>query len=259
MLKKRLVAVLVVCDGKIVQSEQFRHPHKIHDNPVFAMDCFNKWAVDEIMTLNVSRSPKSRGQFLDVVAELSDACFLPHTVGGWIETEQHAVDLLHCGADKVVINTRAYEDRTLVPLLADRLGRQCVVVSIDAKKDAEGTERVCVDRGARLTATAVVDWAREAERLGAGELLLNSVAHDGMCRGYNLECMAKVKNAVSIPVIGFGGASEWGHFKEGVEQAGLDAVAAANVFHYSENSCKKAKRYLLDQSLPFRSMNGVKA
>ncbi|QLA20628.1 imidazole glycerol phosphate synthase subunit HisF [Desulfolutivibrio sulfoxidireducens] len=254
MLKRRLIAVLVVRDGRIVQSERFRHPHLIHDDPVFAMDCFNKWAVDEIVTLNVSRSPESRAGFLDVVGRLSDKCFVPHSVGGWIEHESQARDLLNVGADKIIVNTAAYRDPRLVPGLADAFGSQCVVVSIDAKRDEGGRELVCIDRGRELTPTPVIEWARTVEGRGAGELFVNSIDHDGMRRGYDLDLMRRVKRAVTIPVIGFGGVFEWDDLAAGVEIADLDAVAVANKLHYIENSGKHAKRHLIGKGLPFRAV-----
>lgn len=252
MLKARFIAVLVIRDGAVVQSEQFRHPHVIHRDPIFAMSCFNKWAVDEIVALNVSRNPATAGPFLDIVEHLSQACFVPLAAGGWVTELDYARRLVQRGADKVIVNTQAFRTPEFIERMALALGSQCVVVSLDACRDQGGREVVCIDRGREPTATEAAAWAAEAAARGAGELLVNSIEHDGKRRGYNLELMARVVRAVNIPVIAFGGVHRWQDLVDGIEKARVDAVAAANVLHYTEHSCKKARRYLLEQKVNIR-------
>lgn len=243
MLKKRLVAVLILREGQVVQSVRFKHTNVIHYDPVHAMEAFNKWAVDEIVILNVSRNPESGDKFADIVNRISRQCFVPLAVGGWIKSEEYAKRLLRSGADKLIINTALADDPDLVSRLALHYGRQCIVASMDVKKDESGTSRIAVDRGSKLIATTPAEWAHKAVELGAGEIFFNSIDHDGARKGYDLDSIRKVCEAVSIPVIAFGGVFTWDHLVQGIN-AGASAVAAANLFHYTEQSTRKAKTHL---------------
>lgn len=253
MRKIRLIAVLVVRDGQVVQSVRFKHTNVIHYDPVHAMECFNKWAVDEIVILNVSRDAESRDKFAEIVGKICNDCFVPVTVGGWITDADYASRMLRSGADKLCLNTVFHTDPELVTRLSRRYGRQCIVASIDAKVAADGRASVYVDRGRIDTQVAPLDWARRAVELGAGEIFFNSIDHDGNRKGYDLETLPQICHGVEIPVIAFGGVFRWDHLAEGVT-AGADAVAAANIFHYTEHSARKAKRFLLDAGIPVRAM-----
>ncbi len=257
MLKKRLIAVIIVREAAVVQSVRFKHTNVIHYDAIHAIEAFNKWAVDEILLVNVSKSFESRGQFLDVVSHVSGACFLPLTVGGWITDENYGQALLANGADKLVVNTCLADNPRLVTLLSERFGRQCIVASIDVKKTEKGKVNVHVDRGQRDTGIGACTWAKQAEVLGAGEILFNSIDHDGFRKGYDLLTLKKVCDAVEIPVIAFGGVFRWKHLVEGIE-AGADAVAAANIFHYTEHSTRKAKRFMADAGILVRSEGQAK-
>lgn len=251
MLKKRLIAVLILRDGQVVQSVRFKHTNVIHYDPVHAVECFNKWAVDEIVMLNVSPSAESRQGFLDAVGRISEQCFVPLAVGGWITDMDYARALLSNGADKLVINTLLADDPELVTALSRRFGRQCIVASMDVKRDADGTVEAMVDRGRRATGSDPIAWAQRAEALGVGEIFLNSVDHDGARKGYDLATLAAVCQAVSVPVIAFGGVFNWDHLVAGLD-AGADAVAVANQFHYTEHSSRKAKRHLVQSGIAVR-------
>jgi cyclase len=159
---------------------------------------------------------------------------------------------LKSGADKIVINTEAYRSSGFIEDMARAFGSQCVVVSIDSKKDEEGIEKVCIDRGKEMTNKEAVAWALEAAKRGAGELFVNSIDYDGKRKGYNLNLMRKIVQAVSIPVIAFGGVFKWQDMLDGIIEAGADAVAAANILHYTEHSCRKAKRFLVDKGIQVR-------
>jgi cyclase len=257
VLKKRLIAVLILRDGQVVQSVRFRHTNVIHYDPVHAVEAFNKWAVDEIVLLNVTRRPDSREQFANCVASVSRHCFIPLTAGGWITDEDYAQRLLRSGADKLVFNTAIADDPGLVERLSRRYGQQCIVASIDVIRIESGIH-VAVDRGRRVVEEAPADWARAAVALGCGEILLNSIDHDGARRGYDLQTIAQVAEAVPVPVIAFGGVFQWQHLIEGIE-AGADAVAAANIFHYTEHATKKAKSHLAYAGVPVRSEGQVPA
>lgn len=252
MLKKRLVAVLILRDGRVVQSVRFKHTNAIHYDAVHAMECFNRWAVDEIVLLNVSPTSESRRAFPGIIEQVSRKCFVPLTVGGWVTDEDYARSLLHSGADKLVLNTAFHDDHRLVRTLSRRYGKQCIVASMDARHLPEGGTEVMVDRVRRGTGVDAATWARHAQELGAGEIFFNSADHDGARKGYALETLRKVCTAVEIPVIAFGGVFTWEHLVEGI-RAGADAVAAANLFHYTEQSTKKAKRHLAAAGIHVRS------
>lgn len=251
MLKKRLIAVLILRDGQVVQSVRFKHTNIIHYDAVHAMEAFNKWAVDEIVILNVSREAASREKFAEIVERISSHCFVPLAAGGWIDGDDYAQKLLRNGADKLVLNTALADNPQLVRRLALRYGRQCIVASIDVKRDDSGLPKIAVDRGSRIIDVAPETWARNAVELGAGEILFNSVDHDGARKGYDLESIRSVCEAVQVPVIAFGGVFTWNHLVEGIN-AGAAAVAVANLFHYTEQSTRKAKTYLANAGVLVR-------
>lgn len=252
MLKKRLIAVLILRDGQVVQSIKFKHTNVIHYDPVHAMEAFNKWSVDEIVLLNVSRNIESRDSFAESVAQVSRHCFVPLSVGGWITDATYARQLLNNGADKLVMNSAFADGQDLVQTLSRRYGKQCIVASIDVKRDETGIPKVAVDRGSRLLEETPVAWAKQVQALGAGEIFFNSVDHDGARKGYDIETLKGIAEAVDVPVIAFGGVFTWSHLLAGIE-AGADAVAAANIFHYTEQATRKAKSFLANAGVPVRS------
>jgi cyclase len=267
VLKKRLIAVLILRDGQIVQSVNFKHTNVI-GNAITAVDFFNKWAVDEIVLLDVSPTTGKRDRFYPIVEDLSRKCFVPLTVGGWVRDVDEMRRLLRAGADKIVINTEAVRRPELISEGAALLGNQCMVVSIDARRIVSGgaaageptisisggaaageptiqsQHEVFVDRGREATGLSPFDWARTAEARGAGELFVTSIDHDGVRRGYDLELLRGVADAVDIPVIAFGGVFTWQHLVDGVVEGHAEAVSAANIFHYTEHSTKKAKEFM---------------
>ena len=251
MLKKRLIPSLLVRDGRIVQSVQFRHTNVI-GNVITAVDFFNGWAVDEILILDVSRDHSGREEFLDIVDELSERCFVPLAVGGWITSLKDIETLLEHGADKITLNTHAFRNPEFISEAAKVFGSQCIVVSIDVKRDERGEPRVWIDRGREDTGVTPTDWAQRAEACGAGEILLTSIDHDGMRKGYDLPLVRSVADAVKIPVIAFGGVGHWSHMVAGVVDSRADAVSAGNIFHFTEHSTKKAKEYLREAGVDVR-------
>lgn len=215
------------------------------------MEAFNKWAVDEIILLNVSKTPDSRDPFVETVSRISRHCFVPLTVGGWITDADYAQSLLRNGADKLTVNTALADDTNLVTDLSRKYGAQCIVASIDGKKSEGNVSHAFVDRGYRDTGVPTVAWTERAEALGAGEILFNSIDHDGARRGYDLDTIDAICKTVSIPVIAFGGVFTWKHLLEGID-VGASAVAAANIWHYTEQSTKRAKSFLANAQVPVR-------
>ena len=251
MLKRRLIPVLILREGMVVQSVQFKHTNIIHWKPLTAVDFFNKWAVDEIVILDVTRNEKKRQLFHEIVSGLSRKCFVPLTVGGWIKSLDDVLYLLRTGADKVVINTEAFRRPELISECSSVVGKQCMVVSIDVKVNGNNYE-VYIDRGREATGTSPSDWAKRAEEMGAGEIFLNCIERDGFREGYDLKLLQKVVQSVKIPVIAMGGVLNWQHLVDGIKIGGADAVAAANIFHYTEHSTKKAKDFLRNSGIDVR-------
>jgi cyclase len=176
---------------------------------------------------------------------------VPLAAGGWIDSDDYAQRLLRSGADKLVINTVLADDPQLVSRLASRYGRQCIVASMDVKWDASVLPQIAVDRGSRIIEVTPEVWACKAVELGAGEILFNSVDHDGARKGYDIESIKNICEVVKVPVIAFGGVFTWDHLVEGIN-AGASAVAVANLFHYTEQSTRKAKTYLANAGVLVR-------
>jgi cyclase len=252
MLKKRLIAVLIILEGRIVQSIQFKLTNVIHWKPVTAVDFFDKWAIDEMVVLDVGRNQDKREKFYEIVQGLSEKCFVPLTVGGWVDSVEEMRKLLRMGADKVTLNTQAVRTPELITACAKVFGSQCVVLSIDAKIKVPGKYEVYIDRGREATHLDPVEWVVRAQNLGAGEIFLNCIDRDGFRQGYDLELIRRVAEVVDIPVIAMGGVLNWQHLAEGISIAKADAVAAANIFHYTEHSTKKAKKYLRECGIDVR-------
>ncbi|MEL6510350.1 MAG: imidazole glycerol phosphate synthase cyclase subunit [Pseudomonadota bacterium] len=252
MLKKRLIAVIIIRDGTVVQSVRFKHTNVIHSDPIHAIETFSRWSVDEIVLLDVSRSKPAEDTFVELVDRTARRCFVPLSIGGWITDDEKADRLLKAGADKLVLNTAFEDDPELVQRLSKRYGQQCIVASIDAKCTEDGKQYIAVDRARRIVEHGPADWAERVVGLGAGEIFLNSVEHDGARRGYNLPILKDVSERVSVPVIAFGGVMFWKHLADGYK-SGASAVAAANIFHYKEHATRSAKTYLAEEGFEIRN------
>jgi len=254
MVKNRVIAVVIIRDGGVVQSEGFKHTHVIHYDAFHAVEAFNRWAVDEIVLLNVSPKRESRDGFVDIVERVSKTCFIPLTAGGWIDEVNYGASLIKKGADKLVINTAWETDINIPRALSEKFGRQCIVASIDVKSASPGEDQfVYVDRGTRCIHKNPLEWAEYCVDNGAGEVFLNNIDHDGLRKGYDLETVSLLSGGLNVPVIAFGGVSQWGHLAEGID-SGADAVAAANIFHYKELAAKQAKRYLARKGFNLRKV-----
>ena len=252
MLKHRLIAVIIIRDGQVVQSEKFKHTNVIHYDAFHAVEAFNNWSVDEILLLNVSKNHSSQKKFLEIVKHVSKTCFVPLAVGGYIDSVAYGSSLIFSGADKLVINTLWKSDIETVRSLSGRFGRQCIVASIDVKMNNQNLKEVHVNRGEVNIGRNAVQWAEFCEKNGAGEIFFNNIDHDGNRKGYDTETISKISKKVKIPIIAFGGVFSWKHMLEGLN-AGADAVAAANIFHYKEMATKQAKRYLLKHNIKIRN------
>lgn len=254
MLKKRLIATIIVRDGQVVQSVKFKHTNVIHSDAIHAVEAFNSWCIDEIVFINVSKSNTSKDFFSKVVSHVSKKCFVPLTVGGWITDFDYACHLFLSGADKLLLNSAFFKDPELIRRLVHKFGSQAIVASIDVETSS-GVPEVVIDRGSEGINKTPLEWAKECERAGAGEILFNSIQFDGARKGYDLQNLKSICDGVSIPVIAFGGAFKWMDFVDGFN-AGADAVAAANIFHYTEHSTKRAKKHIDKSGISIR-MEGI--
>lgn len=250
MVKKRLVACLLWRQGGIVQSVNFEHTNIIGSASI-AVEFFNVWGIDEIVLLDVSRTSNHREDFYTTLNKISKQCFVPLTVGGWVDSTDEVRKLLKNGADKVAINTAALKQPDLLTEASNKFGTQCVVASIDAKQTDDGYEAV-IDRGREQTGQDAVELSTRVEDLGAGEIFLTSIDKDGTKEGYELDLIRDVTDRVSIPVVASGGAGEWNHLIEAIEQGNADAVSVANRFHHSQHSTTKAKEALIEAGLDVR-------
>lgn len=242
MLKKRVIAVLVVRDGIVVQSIGFRRYLPV-GSPRIAAEFLDRWGVDEIVLLDISATAAGRSPDLRMVREVAKACHVPLMVGGGIRSLDHVRELIRSGADKVAFNQAALYAPELLRRAADVFGTQCIVASIDSVRNKDGLRvydyirQSVLDQEPQEMAHRMVEW-------GAGEVLINSVDRDGRGQGYDLELIQAVRRAVSVPVICCGGARTPHHFAEVFCKTDVDAAAAANLFHFTEHSVTTTKAAL---------------
>jgi len=250
MLTTRIIPCLDVEDGQVVKGVKFEALRRAGD-PVQLAKLYNEQGADEIVFLDIGASYRSRRTMLHVVERVSDCVFVPLTVGGGIRTIQDMRDVLNAGADKVAVCTAALDNRELIDEGAARFGSQCIVLSIDAKR--VGDRWHAFAKGGRVdTGVDAVEWAQEAERRGAGEILLNSIDRDGTRAGYDLELTRLVADSVSIPVIASGGAGSLHQLYEAVVVGYADALLLASLLHYQEFTVAEIKRYLKERGLHIR-------
>ena len=245
MLTRRLIATILLNNGMIVQSKQFKHTNIIGSAST-AIDFFNSWGIDEIVILDVSRTDENHKEFLKIIEDFGNKCFIPLAVGGWIRTTDDIKDCLNAGADKVIMNTQAYLNNDFISEAAQKFGSQCIVVSIDVKN---GT--VHIDRGRKDTNAIPELWANLVQQLGAGEIYLTSITQDGMGQGYDLDLIKRITKDAVVPVIASGGCGKWEHLKEALD-VGADAVSIANLLHYSEHSVYNFKKKLYENGINVR-------
>jgi len=246
MLKIRVIPTLLHKGFGLVKGVRFDSRRAV-GSPMQAVKVYNLRNVDELVFLDVTATSEGRGPDFELIDELADECFMPLAVGGGIRSVDDVRRLLGVGADKVVIGTAALRTPDVVREAADRFGSQCIVVSVDTRNG-----EVCTKSGRVPTGRDPVDVAQAVEELGAGEILLQSIDEDGVMKGYDVETVARVTAAVSIPVIASGGAGTFSHMADVLTAGGASAVAAASMFHFTEQTPMEAKQYLAEQGFPVR-------
>lgn len=251
MLAKRIIPCLDVRDGRVVKGVNFVNIRDAGD-PVELAKHYSRQGADEIVFLDITATSDDRATVADVVERTASQVFVPLTVGGGIRTLEDIQLLLRAGADKISLNSAAVKDKTLIARAAERFGSQCIVLAIDARKRPGGGYEVVVAGGRTPTGLDAVEWAREGECLGAGEILLTSMDADGTKAGFDLEMTQAVTQAVRIPVIASGGCGKLEHFTEVFETTGCDAALAASLFHFGELTVPQVKDYLRDHNIAVR-------
>lgn len=250
MYAKRIIPCLDVKSGRVVKGVSFVDLRDAGD-PVECAAAYDKQGADELVLLDITATHEGRSTMIDIVSKVANTVFIPFTVGGGIKSVDDFKELLRAGADKISVNSAAVRNPDLINEAAYKFGSQCVVVAIDAKKN-ENSWEVYLNGGRIPTGIDAVEWAKEAEKRGAGEILLTSMDKDGQKSGYDIELTRAVSESVGIPVIASGGAGKAEHFLDAFTQGKADAVLAASLFHFNELPIPKLKEYLAENNISVR-------
>lgn len=251
MIAKRIIPCLDVRNGRVVKGTKFKEIQDVND-PVELAKLYSACGADELVFYDITASCEERDIFIDVVERTASEVYIPFTVGGGISSIDDFNKVLHAGADKVSVNSLAVKDKTIITKAALKFGAQCVVLSIDAKKNDRGSYDVYINGGRTNTGIDAVEWAKEVQSLGAGEIVLNSIDTDGVKGGFDLELLNRVCDVTSVPIIASGGAGSMEHFSELFKKTNVDAGLAASVFHFGEIDIKELKDYLFNEGINVR-------
>ncbi len=251
MLAKRIIPCLDVKDGRVVKGRSFVNLRDAGD-PVECGKQYSEAGADELVFLDITATLEARKTILELAARVADEVFIPFTIGGGISTIEDARGLLSAGAEKISINTAAVKNKPLITEISEAFGNQAVVVAIDAKRTGESWE-VFISAGTTPTEIDVIEWAKEVEQLGAGEIMLTSIDSDGHNAGYDIELNAAVNEAVSIPVIASGGAGGPEDMLRVFTEGSADAALAASIFHYGTYTIAEVKNYLRNHGVQVRT------
>lgn len=250
MLKKRVIPVLLLRNGRMVKGVKFAD-YRDTGNPRTAVRIYSAQDADELVFLDIQASLESRNALVDIVREAATECFMPLAAGGGIRSIDEVRELLLAGADKVVVTTAAVTDPQLISEIAELFGSQCVVVGIDYRRSPDG-DRVWTRCGTEATDLDPVEHAKALVQRGAGEIFLNSIDRDGTMQGYDLEVAERVASAVDVPVIVCGGAGNFMHLADLLKNTSASAAACASVFHFGDNNPIRARSYLRNLDVPMR-------
>jgi imidazole glycerol-phosphate synthase subunit HisF len=252
MLAKRIIPCLDVTGGRVVKGVNFVELRDAGD-PVEIAARYNEQGADELTFLDITATSDGRDLILHMIEAVASQVFIPLTVGGGVRTVADVRRLLNAGADKVSFNSAAVADPEVIRAASDKYGAQCIVVAIDAKRQADGGWHVYTHGGRKDTGLDAVEWARRVTALGAGEILLTSMDRDGTKIGFDLELTRAVADAVSVPVIASGGVGSLEHLADGITKGGADAVLAASIFHYGQHTVGEAKALMAARGIAVRT------
>jgi len=251
MLKTRIIPTVLYRNYGLVKGVSFDSWRHV-GSPMQAVKVYNLRQVDELIFLDIMATREGRSPEFDLIDDLADECFMPLAVGGGIRSLDDAHHLLNVGADKVAVNSAAVCNPNLICEIAGKFGSQCLVVSLDVRKASCGSYEVFIHSGTKTTGMDPIEFAKKAEKLGAGEILLTSIERDGTMLGYDLDLIKAVSSAVSIPVIASGGAGNYDHMASAITDGGASAVAAASIFHFTQCTPLEAKHFLHKQGIAVR-------
>jgi cyclase len=250
MLKKRIIPVQLLMDGRLVKTVRFDTYRDVGD-PVQSSKVYNAQDADELVFLNINRSARSIAPLVTLLEKVSEVSFMPLSLGGGIQGMDDAEVLIKQGADKVVVNSSVYRDPALVSRIAEKFGSQAVIVSIDARAEAGGW-RLYSDCGRKAEPVSLEDHVRSAVERGAGEIFVNSIDRDGVMQGYDIPLIKAVMAAARIPVIACGGAGNYTHMKDAFLETGVSALACGSLFNFGDNNPIRAKASLSNYDIPFK-------
>lgn len=256
MLAKRVIPCLDVHNGQVTRGVQFGKAeagelHNVGDPVELALE-YNEQGADEMVFFDITATAHERKTIVDVIERAGDQCFMPLTVGGGIRSIEDMSTMLKAGADKVSINSSAIANPQLIGEGAAKFGSQCIVVSIDAKKTGDQEWRVFTHGGRKEAGLDAIEWAKEAVKLGAGEIVLNSIDADGTKAGYDIEITRRISENVGVPVVASGGAGNLDHMVDVLKEGNADAVLAASIFHFGEYTVGEVKEHLARADIPVR-------
>lgn len=252
MIKKRIIPCLDVKDGRVVKGVQFKGLRDI-GNPVELAAYYNAELADELVFLDISRTENGHQMMLDIIEKTASKLFIPLTIGGGISSTADISTLLKHGADKVSLNSSALRQPSLIKEASDKFGSQCICIAIDAKWEAARNDWFCYTHGGKQpTDIRVLDWVRQVEALGAGELLVTSMDYDGVKQGFDHQLLKKINEAVNLPVIASGGGGNAQHFADLFQETDVSAGLAASIFHDKETTIGAVKTYLQEKGVQVR-------
>jgi cyclase len=251
MLARRIIPCLDVNAGRVVKGVKFVELKDAGD-PVEMAAFYDREGADELTFLDITASHEKRNIMIEIVRKVAEKVFIPFTVGGGIKDLDNINELLKAGADKVSINTSAVKDPEFIKKASDKFGSQCIVIAIDAKRNSEKSWEVYLNGGRTPTGIDAIEWAKKAESMGAGEILLTSMDKDGTKDGYDIELTRTVASSVRIPVIASGGVGTMEHVYEGFTRGGADAALLASTLHYGDFTIKALKAFLMRKGIPIR-------
>ncbi|MEO8415266.1 MAG: imidazole glycerol phosphate synthase subunit HisF [Ginsengibacter sp.] len=251
MLAKRIIPCLDINNGRTVKGVNFVNIRDAGDPVELAM-YYSRQGADELVFLDITATVEKRKTLVELVKKVAEHINIPFTVGGGIASVENAFELLQNGADKISVNSAAFRNPSLIKKMADEFGSQCVVLAIDSKKEADGIWYVYLNGGRTKTDKTAIDWAREAVKLGAGEILLTSMNNDGTKYGFAEDITSLLSKELDVPIIASGGAGTMQHFADVFENAHADAALAASVFHYKEIEIPVLKQFLVEKNVIVR-------